>query len=546
MFTAFYNGINGVKAQNFGIDSTSNNIANVNTPGYKYYIAEFSDVFNKVVTSQSSNPSQAGFGSVQGANKLVFEQGHFLDTGGEFDVALAGKGFFGVTSNDGIYYTRNGSFVRDANGNLVDSNGNYVLGTMNPNFSSITYSQRVSQIMGDINNTPVTSGFTINNPNVSFDLNSANAQGILSVPTNLYYQPQITTSVSFKGSLDSSTKTENVNVNINPNTLTMQEVNANIVVSGSISREDIFSAKEGERLVINFTDANGVKASAEVLLDENLNFRTNELELAGLDRASLSIDSAFLATQRQSADTQIMEEKLINADGSENRLRLTLERILPQEDTNIAYKASVQIFDTEGNALTEANEGRIVFDQAGAMIENTISSVQNPSNSNTININLGSTLNASIIGSGFDGLYININEPDVQNITSNQNGVAEGFFQMYDIKKDGSIMVQFSNGATATVAKLALYNFINEQGLASSDGSNFIQTGNSGEASFLYDEEGNFIYTAEFIGDKLEASSTDLGVELTNLIVMQKAFDASSKSITTSDQMIQQAINMKK
>ena len=72
-----------------------------------------------------------------------------------------------------------------------------------------------------------------------------------------------------------------------------------------------------------------------------------------------------------------------------------------------------------------------------------------------------------------------------------------------------------------------------------------MQTGNSGEASFLYDEQGNLIYTASFVGDKLEASNADLSVELTNLIVMQKAFDASSKSITTSDEMIRQAINMK-
>lgn len=546
MFAAFYNGVNGVKAQNFGIDSSSNNIANVNTPGYKYYITEFSDVFNRVVTSHSTNPSQSGFGAVQGANKIVFEQGHFLDSGGEFDVALAGKGFFGVTSNDGIYYTRNGSFMRDANGNLVDSNGNYVLGTMNPNFAPITYSDRVSQIMGSASGIPVTNGFTVNNPNQIFDLGTVDSQGILSVPTNIYYQPQLTNNVTFKGSLDSSTTVETIEVDLNPAELNIQEVNTNIVVSGSISREDVFSAKEGERVVINFVDANGVKASAEVLLDENLNFTTNELELAGLDRDSLRIESAFLATERESADVQVMEEKLVNSDGSQNRLRLTLERVLPQDGTDIAYRATVQIFDWDGNPLGEANEGSIVFDRTGALIQNTVTSVVNPSNGNTVNINLGSTLNNAVVGSGFDGIYININDPDVKNITSSQDGVPEGFFQMYDIKADGSIMVQFTNGATATVAKLALYNFINEQGLASVDGSNFVQTGNSGEASFLYDEQGNLIYTAQFIGDKLEASATDLSVELTNLIVMQKAFDASSKSITTSDQMIQQAINMKK
>ena len=102
MFTAFYNGINGVKGQSFGIDTTSNNISNVNTPGFRYSITEFSDIFNKTVNTQGTNPAQAGFGAVQWSNKLVFEQGSFIDGGGEFDVALAGKGFFGVTSGDGL------------------------------------------------------------------------------------------------------------------------------------------------------------------------------------------------------------------------------------------------------------------------------------------------------------------------------------------------------------------------------------------------------------------------------------------------------------
>ena len=178
------------------------------------------------------------------------------------------------------------------------------------------------------------------------------------------------------------------------------------------------------------------------------------------------------------------------------------------------------------------------------MIENTITAITNPNNNNTININLGSTLNDTV-GSGYDGIYIRKDGGANQDIVYTQDGIPEGFFSQYDVLEDGSLVAQFTNGKTATVAKLALYNFINEQGLASVDGTNFVQTGNSGEASFLYDEQGNLIYTASFVGDKLEASNADLSVELTNLIVMQKAFDASSKSITTSDEMIRQAINMK-
>ena len=107
-------------------------------------------------------------------------------------------------------------------------------------------------------------------------------------------------------------------------------------------------------------------------------------------------------------------------------------------------------------------------------------------------------------------------------------------------------MVQFTNGKTVTVGKLALYTFINEQGLAVVGGNNFMATSNSGAASFLYDNEGKLVRPALFVGQKLEMSNTDLSTELTNLIVMQRGFEASSKSITTSDSMLQTAIGLKK
>ena len=132
-----------------------------------------------------------------------------------------------------------------------------------------------------------------------------------------------------------------------------------------------------------------------------------------------------------------------------------------------------------------------------------------------------------------------------KNIVTQHDGIAEGFFEKYNIAEDGSIFASFSNGMNAVVGRLALYNFINEQGLAAVGDNIFAATGNSGEANFIM-SNGQIINTAQFKGGFLEQSNVDLGVELSNLIVMQKAFDASSKSITTSDQMIQKAINMKR
>ncbi len=121
MMTSFYNGVSGVKTNSFGIDVYANNIANVNTTGFKYSDAQFKDIFYSTITTQSTNPAQGGYGSGAASSQVVFEQGSPVASEGEFDVALQGKGFFGVLGADGeAYYTRNGAFRRDSAGNLVN------------------------------------------------------------------------------------------------------------------------------------------------------------------------------------------------------------------------------------------------------------------------------------------------------------------------------------------------------------------------------------------------------------------------------------------
>ncbi|HEH5405094.1 flagellar hook-basal body complex protein [Campylobacter coli] len=545
MMTSFYNGVSGVKTNSFDIDVTANNIANVNTMGFKYSTTQFKDIFYSTITSQSINPTQGGYGTGAASSQIVFEQGSPVASEGEFDVALQGKGFFGVLGADGeAYYTRNGAFRRDAAGNLVDSYGNFVLGTMNPAFAGVSYSDRVAGLMGDYLNTgtPVNSGFTVNS-NDAFNIGTTASQGIIKVPVNMYLPPQVTQNVKWSGSLNTNATTEVVKVDLDPANFNVQKTeDGKYVVSGSVSKEDVFSAKAGDRILLNFIDDNGVKTSFEATLDENLNFTSNELDLKGLDPNSIKLETAQISTEQQKANKDILESSIYNADGSKSILRLTLERILPQEGENIQYKAIAQIYNSDGEAVGNPTEGSMVFDKNGALLQNNITSIANP-DGGTINIDLGTPYDANKPGSGYSGIYIK--EGVAKNIVTQQDGVAEGFFDQYSISDDGSIVAQFSNGKAAVVGKLALYNFINEQGLAAMGDNIFAATANSGDASFIM-KDGQVINTAEFKGGFLEQSNVDLSVQLSNLIATQKSFDASSKSITTSDQMIQKAINMKR
>ncbi|HEB9322329.1 TPA: flagellar hook protein FlgE [Campylobacter coli] len=545
MMTSFYNGLSGVKTNSFDIDVAANNIANVNTMGFKYSTTQFKDIFYSTITSQSTNPTQGGYGTGAASSQIVFEQGSPVASEGEFDVALQGKGFFGVLGADGeAYYTRNGAFRRDAAGNLVDSYGNFVLGTMNPAFAGVSYSDRVAGLMGDYLNTgtPVNSGFTVNSNDV-FNIGTTASQGVIKVPVNMYLPPQVTQNVKWSGSLNTNATTEVVKVDLDPAKFNVQKTeDGKYIVSGSVSKEDVFSAKAGDRILLNFIDDNGVKTSFEATLDENLNFTSNELDLKGLDPNSIKLETAQISTEQQKANKDILESSVYNADGSKSILRLTLERILPQEGENIQYKAIAQIFNSDGEAVGNPTEGSMVFDKNGALLQNNITSIANP-DGGTINIDLGTPYDANKPGSGYSGIYIK--EGVAKNIVTQQDGVAEGFFDQYSISDDGSIVAQFSNGKAAIVGKLALYNFINEQGLAAMGDNIFAATANSGDASFIM-KDGQVINTAEFKGGFLEQSNVDLSVQLSNLIATQKSFDASSKSITTSDQMIQKAINMKR
>ena len=643
MNASFYNGVLGVKTQGFGIDITSHNIANVNTPGFKRSQSEFGDIFYKRITTQSTNPAQAGVGSQPSASKITFEQGTFMIADGEFDVALQGKGFFGlVGGNNQAFYTRNGNFMRDGANNLVDASGNFVLGTMNPNFAAITYSQRVSEAMGRVLGVPVSNGWTINNPNQNFDLGTSAAQTALSVPKNLYYFPEVTTQATFKGTIsvvpdvktqyhtlkpqDATLKTTNTtelsfngvipnNLGANQDddiTLLLEDENgktfehkvklgANLAFTGSIKKEDFpdldldldsakitkitladgtteltenlptltknatlatltgsaneivdidgkkVEAKAGDKVTVVLIDANKKTFTKELILDENLNFSSDfSNDETGLDLNNATVKGISLVATRERYENKNFGVRVYNADGSVSALKYTLIPRQRAEGEDFVYDVVAGVYDLNGNIIGTQSNGLITFNQFGALTSNTLTSVPNP-NGGVININFGTPTNNPAtdgIGPGWDGVRIDL-EAKADQISSSGDGFPEGYFSRYQINEDGSLVAQFSNGRTAIVAKLALYNFINEQGLASVGSNNFIQTSNSGPASFIYNNQGELAYTAKFVRNRLENSNADLSEQLTNLIVMQKAYDASSKSITTSDKMIQTALNMK-
>jgi flagellar hook protein FlgE len=154
MVRSLYSGVSGLTSHQTKMDVIGNNIANVNTYGFKSSRASFSDVYYQSVKTATAgstsyagnNPSTVGYGTQVASIDKDMSQSSFQSTNRTLDLAISGDGFFALgtfssgadggapastSSPDALTYTRNGNFGIDSNGNLVSNNNQFVLGTCN-------------------------------------------------------------------------------------------------------------------------------------------------------------------------------------------------------------------------------------------------------------------------------------------------------------------------------------------------------------------------------------------------------------------------------
>jgi len=133
MMRALYTAVTGMGAQERNVDAVANNLANVNTTGFKKSRVNFQDLLYQTLRMPGAETAegvllpegiQIGHGVKTSSISRSFLQGELFQTGQPFDMAIEGDGFFKVTLPDGtIAYTRDGSFKRDVNGNMVTADG---------------------------------------------------------------------------------------------------------------------------------------------------------------------------------------------------------------------------------------------------------------------------------------------------------------------------------------------------------------------------------------------------------------------------------------
>lgn len=128
-------------------------------------------------------------------------------------------------------------------------------------------------------------------------------------------------------------------------------------------------------------------------------------------------------------------------------------------------------------------------------------------------------------------------------VSQTQNGYSSGSLEQINIDKQGRVVAQFTNGQTRSLAQIVLSRFVNPDGLVSNGNNHFLETIESGAALSGAPTTNGL---GRVLSETIEQSNVDLGKEFVDMIITQRAFQANSRAITTSDEMLQELVNLKR
>lgn len=176
---AFQQGLSGLNSSSKALDVAGNNIANASTVGFKSSATHFADVYG--ASLQGGGGSQIGIGSALGAVMQQYTQGNITSTNNPLDIAINGTGFFGLTQNGTVSYSRNGQFHLDKEGFIINDQGRKLLGVLADSTGSIPQQPPTDQLKVD---------FVTGTPNPTSEAAvTANLDSRQAIPTTTPFDP---------------------------------------------------------------------------------------------------------------------------------------------------------------------------------------------------------------------------------------------------------------------------------------------------------------------------------------------------------------------
>jgi flagellar hook protein FlgE len=502
MMSSLYIGATGLKTHGEGLGVVSHNIANVSTIGYKQQSMQFDDIFYATGPSGGGWESQAGakvalsqvgMGARPGAVRTLFAVQGALEPGSSiFDMAILGKGFFQVTNPDtGIqYYTRAGDFHLDASGVLRDPNGYLVTGIPIAAGSS-------APVQG-----PLTGG------------------GPIVIDPSVPCPPKATTAISL--SMNLGLTGDNAQDSVNPYFSLLQSWNAT-------ATPPLNASQYGYAQPITVYDANGQKQELTLYMDrapDPASGTAVEYVLARTpaDPANAAPGEGLLmaGTLTFGSNGQITNMSAFTPTAVSQNLAdwvpATLSNGLPQCSLNgqaisldLGIQASGGWQNPPATALDVGTNPRLLpsMGQATAKADATTAY------GNTSNLN---------------GLR--------------QNGYAKGMLMDVNITSNGVVVGIYSNSQNIELYQIPVCRFTSEDGLRH-EGNNLYSASPDKTGPMTMGVPGTENY-GSIAADHIEGSNVDLSREITLMIMMQRGFQMNSKTITTSDTMLQRAIELKR
>jgi flagellar hook protein FlgE len=549
MANSLLTGISGLRGHQKMLEVVGNNLANLNTTAYKTSRTLFSDLMYEVQRGTSSSSSgllgsvnsvQIGTGSRLSQVDLNFAQGNLESTGNDLDLAMDGGGFFVASSGERSYFTRAGAFSLDESGYLSDPSTGYLVRRFGPTGEpngdlpafqtpgdDRVYVPKGVSIPGQVSTQMEIKG------NLSSTSTGPVAQEVMT-STPLLSSGSPATLTTLLSDLDTNTvnyiagdkilisgrRTDGSNPTVTELILTPTSTVGDLVAALNSSFAGATITVDGLGNIVGTADATGPSFLSMSFSDGPTNTGRSDFE-----------DHEMILTRTgKDADTVFQSVEVFDESGAGHTIGLTMTK---QADQSWTLVASVS--PTEGTILDSLVEG-ISFQPDGSFAQVTGSGVGDSNitvqfrgqpASQTINLRFGTPAQ-------FDGLTA-LGQASRLQLTP--DGFPPGELAEVQIDTDGKVFGLASNGLKIPLAQLAIASFRNPDGLVAI-GNNYytssLASGNPDIGTALSGSRG------ALRAGQLEGSNVDLALEFTRLIIAQRGFSANARTITVTDEILQE------
>lgn len=526
MIRSLYSGVAGMSTQQQKMDVIGNNISNVSTYGFKASRVTFRDVYYQTSQAASgataskggTNPVQVGYGSTMGSTDVNQSTSVMTTTGLALDCAITGDGYFQVMDGDGnIFYTKAGMLDIDGEGNLVDVNGNFVLGVSGNNMSQGASSQKIKISLPYENPNVSSASDIINGINVKISSTRENSKG------NISFNFASSTNLPI-GQKASAVVTSNaITVTLNAN-----ETFANLNDLQNAVNDAITAANSGAQhpaglFQISFDSADIFTAplTGEQIVNTNFGVAEGSVSLPRELSSAFSIESVGETfNYSDPMDFRINVDETAGTctiTAGNGKYSATLTQAQMQTTGSVVLKS-----DTEGDdfVMTFPNWNNIKSYNGANYTAEKASVPSRPAE----NLGLGATSFA--LKGGTEGGTQTV--ADLSGLAIAANGVLYGTHPTL---------------GTIELGRIDLATFDNPAGLSQVGSTYFQTTANSGQPHLCIAGENG---SGALAGGTLETSNVDLSQEFSDMIVTQRGFQACSRLITVSDTMLEELINLKR